>query len=315
MSWRSWLVRGGLSAGLLLVVAVTWSSLIFMAGIMPGKHPTGLTPADYGLDYERVTLTTADGLALTGWFIPRPLEAGSAPSATVVVGHGYPFDKGGILDSSLFLHDKFNLFYFDLRYFGESQGAHTTFGYEEKKDVAAALAYLKTRPEVDPERIGMFGFSLSAAVFLQARPEAAKAMVLDSPYESLESLADSSYGFLPQPLRWLMVRLTDGIAMAAIRIRIGQVSPLAESPRLRCPVLFIHGLEDRQTPYQDSIRLFLACGSREKQLWLIPGADHGQTSSQDRQAYKKRVTAFFETYLTPTAGGGGEDQRERTNPH
>src|SRR5210317_2243914 len=66
-------------------------------------------------DYESVTFTTCDGIKLAGWWIPGKSDA------TIIVGHGYPFDKGNIYQGTRWLHPEFNLLYYDHRSFGESQ--------------------------------------------------------------------------------------------------------------------------------------------------------------------------------------------------
>jgi fermentation-respiration switch protein FrsA (DUF1100 family) len=296
----------GLGMAFLLVISVLYAAAVFMAGPKPEKSLSGRSPADAGIDYERVTLTTADGLQMIGWFIPQRLEIPSKvsaiptrhkPTATVIVGHGYPYEKSRALDSSLFLHKDFNLFYYDLRYFGESQGAYTTFGFREKKDLAVILDYLKSRPDVDPEAIGLMGTSLSAAIFIQAHPAEIRAMVLDSSFESLEKIVGMMYPFLPGPLKWPWVRLTDLWARLFVHIRLDQVLPLKDIHEVYCPVLFIHGLGDREIPPQDSRDLYNACPSKNKELWLVPGADHTQAYFRDPQAYAARVSGFFKKYL------------------
>src|SRR5512145_1600765 len=49
------------------------------------------TPAELGLTYENITLTTADGLKLKGWYIP------SHNQAAVIALHGYGGNRLGAL--------------------------------------------------------------------------------------------------------------------------------------------------------------------------------------------------------------------------
>ncbi|MBM4134538.1 MAG: hypothetical protein FJ245_12325 [Nitrospira sp.] len=116
--------------------------------------------------------------------MPAPSDSGRStsepPSAppeacgTIIVGHGYPFDKANILRHPLFLHARFHLLLLDFRYFGDSNGTYTTAGLLETEDIAAAVSYLEQRNDVDPERIGALGFSMSAATFLLARHPGSK---------------------------------------------------------------------------------------------------------------------------------------------
>ena len=41
------------------------------------------TPADMGLDFDDLTLTTSDGLSIAAWYVPHPRAAG-----TVLFCHG-----------------------------------------------------------------------------------------------------------------------------------------------------------------------------------------------------------------------------------
>jgi pimeloyl-ACP methyl ester carboxylesterase len=52
-----------------------------------------------------------------------------------------------------------------------------------------------------------------------------------------------------------------------------EASPLAAAPRIRCPVLLVHGAEDHATPPSHSKRIFeaLTC---PKELILVPGLGH-----------------------------------------
>ncbi len=282
----------------LALVAAVYAAAVFVVALMPARVHSPATPKTFGCEYERVTLTTADGLELTGWFIPT-----TRTTAAVVVGHGYPFDKGNILPATAFLLGRFNCLYFDFRAFGESQGRFTTFGYDERQDVDAVMAYLKTRPEVDAARIGQFGFSLSAAVFIQAHHPDVKALVADSPFQDLETMIRDAYRWAPGPLKWPFVQLSKLYGLVFLNRRMEEASALREVRSLTCPVLFIHGEADRQVPAWHSRALYDACPAAAKEYWLVPGADHGQAALAERTAYQERVLAFFRRHLERT----GED--------
>jgi len=159
---------------LYLILALLFLLPLFnlLLGIHPPRFRSDDNPKHYGLNYERVSFPTEDGLTLRGWFIPAESSSLQQPArekgtreacATLLFGHGYPFDKANILQHALFLHSRFNLLLFDFRYFGESDGAFTTAGLLETRDVKAAVEYVKGRKDVDPTRIGAMGFSLSAS--------------------------------------------------------------------------------------------------------------------------------------------------------
>ena len=57
---------------------------------------------------------------------------------------------------------------FDRRGEVESDGDPNAFGWRGTRDVSAAISYLESRPDVDPDRIGAVGLSVGGEVLLQA---------------------------------------------------------------------------------------------------------------------------------------------------
>ena len=122
----------------------------------PPRTPVLRTPADSGLDFEDVTFETADGVTITGWFIP-------ADSTKIVVsnhfspgnrygfaGHLEGLDFAGGFEVNFMpryraLNDAgYNVLAYDLRSHGNSgdgEGAISGVGYYEWQEVIASLDY------------------------------------------------------------------------------------------------------------------------------------------------------------------------------
>ncbi len=277
-----------------------------LLGIHPITFETDADPRRFGLSYERVEFTTEDGLVIRAWFIPAapfvqtaaskaPGEAASVP--TIIVGHGYPFDKANILGHVIFLHQRFHLLLMDFRYFGESDGWVTTVGIREKLDVKAALDYLQQRRDIDPTRIGAMGFSMSAATFIAAHDPRIRAIVADSPYASLAKIVERQFFFIPGPLNWAIVTLTRLYANALLGIDIDAASPENTVGSLSAPLLLIHGENDSQIPVEHSRILFAKANPELATLWIIPGADHGQAHALAGPTYELRVLDFFTAHM------------------
>ncbi len=276
-------------------------------GVHPPTFKTEDDPGRYGLPYERVAFQTTDGLTLRGWFIPAASTEGSCrePGAagrrvTIVVGHGYPFDKANILSQALFLRDRFNLLLVDFRYFGESEGFYTTAGLLETRDVQAAVSYLKDRTDVDPRRIGAMGFSMSAAAYILARHPDIKAIVADSSYASLEDLVGRQFFFLPGPTKWPLVALTKVYGRLLLGVDVGAAAPAQVVRELKAPLLIIHGEADSQIPVEHAREIYANADPATTELWMVPGADHGQAHMVAGPRYEVRVSAFLERHLCGT---------------
>ena len=117
---------------------------------------------DLGTAYEDVSFRTSDGLRLVGWYgaveercsrhlLPRAKRA--AEAGTAAASHGY-----GVL-------------LFDRRGEGESEGDPNLLGWQGNRDIAAAIDFLQTKPEVDDERIGGVGLSVGGEMMLEEAAE------------------------------------------------------------------------------------------------------------------------------------------------
>lgn len=273
----------------LLIIAfiILFSFLTFMMSIKPGKWPIEFTPQSFKLKYEDVTFETSDGLKLKGWFLP-----GDKSNDTIIVMHGYPTNKADVLPFSMFLLKKFNVFLFDFRSFGQSEGSYTTAGYKEVKDLDAAVEYLKSRKDV--ENIGALGFSLGASVAIMNKNNDVKAIVADSAYSNLNNMIESMYRnfyFLKHPF----VYMTGIYGKIFFGIDPKDISPAAAIKNIGKPVLIIHGNKDSQIPVNEAHILHDA--NKDTKLWIVENADHGEIYAYNKEEYEKRVFEFFEKNL------------------
>jgi fermentation-respiration switch protein FrsA (DUF1100 family) len=62
------------------------------------------------------------------------------------------------------------------------------------------------------------------------------------------------------------------------------------------PLLIIHENGDSIVPVDNSFRNFAAAG-QPKELWLVPGSEHGQAQTSAKREYQARVTRFFQAAL------------------
>lgn len=260
------------------------------------SHPKRLavcctTPADRDLDYEDVSFTTGDGLTLHGWYIP------SQNRAAVMLIHPMASNRLGVLEIAEFLaRNGYGVLLFDLRAHGESDGEFLPFGGDEAQDVLAAVSYLKTRMDIDPDRIGAMGLSLGAQVSIlgAARSEAIKAVVADAPcctrsedWPPPESLSDWLY--VPYDLVFFpMLQWHSGVSEPeSVRSAIARISPR--------PLLLIGGGSEQRMQEHH----YEAAGE-PKTLWIIPEAGHISGLAARPKEYEDRVVAFFDQALLGT---------------
>ena len=135
-------------AAALAVLYVAQRSLIYFPGSTnPGAE---LLPAGA----ESIDLYTADGLRLSGWFLPaggRPDRPGADPTAgpAVLICNGNAGDRSSRLPLAEALTERgYAVLLFDYRGYAGNPGKPSEEGL--RADARAAVDALATRPDVDP---------------------------------------------------------------------------------------------------------------------------------------------------------------------
>lgn len=284
----------------LILVGAAWALVLFFVGSQLLftyflTRPVSVTlccqtPEDLGYKYETVSFLTQDGLSLSGWYLP------SANRAAVILLHGYGSNRLGMIKpAEILAQHGYGVLMYDLRGHGESQGDWRAFGWPDDRDVVGALLFLKSRTEVDPQRVGLLGFSIGGQVGLRAatRQEDIKAVIADDPGYVTEQ-------DLPDPRNW-QERLTNLVIwldgnLISWRTGVTPPSGVADligeiSPR---PVMLIATGDD------DSRRLvkcYYDLAAQPKSLWEVPAASHGMVPMVKPAEYENRIISFFDQWL------------------
>jgi uncharacterized protein len=258
--------------------------------IHPPRMPVTHSPAEWGIvTYEDAAFATTDGVILRGWFLP------SQNGAVVILGHGHATNREGMLPfASMLARYGYGVLLFDWRAHGASDGDKATLGNAEVLDFQAAFNYVASRPDVDAERIGVLGISMGASIMIEgaARDPRVKAVVVEAPYTSLESVTGHRLAAVS-----VMVPLV--IAMGQIQTGgdVDLVRPVDEicaiSPN---PVLMIFGEHDNLLAPETAADMF-AAACDPKELWIVPGGGHVDTLSLVPAEYEQRVITFFNNAL------------------
>lgn len=246
------------------------------------------------LGLEPVNFRTADGLALSGWFME---ERGA--DATVLICHGLGANKGNFIDFlSLFAGRGYNALIFDFRGHGDSDGHTSTFGMFEAADVRAAVDWLKSSRPTQARHVFGLGSSMGAMALVRAAAidPRIEAVVLDSAFLSAHELARQQARRIPVLGPAYVELVLAGVSLHAGRSmrEVDASSAIAEiSPR---PVILIHGQDDMLIPPQN-MDLLYERAREPKAKWLGPGP-HSNIMTTDFDAYQQRVIEFFDQART-----------------
>ena len=266
---------------------------LFMVGLLYAPCAGDrLTPADYGLSAEPVTVSTQAGGSFRGYFIPGTNGATIIMPPPLASGRSVRLREAAMLAK----HGYASLVFESRRCANLGQ---LSLGYREVEDVAAAVRYLRTRDDVDPDRIGVYGFSSAGAtsVMAAARLPAIRAVVAEGGYGDFVSEALAPHGtnlfsdFFLRLYRWAALntyRVVTGLDID----RLSPVSVIGEIGPRR--ILLVYGSREVSLP---GGRRQQAAAGNNAELWIVNGAGHGDYLTVAPAAYENRIVTFFDEAL------------------
>ena len=277
---RNWLKRKaapllriglGVYAGLGIVLYVLQDSLIFHPQALPDgvRRVTAELP-----NTSEVALTASDGTRINGWL--RHTQT-SNPVGLVIYFGGNAEEVSGQISDAAHLAP-WSVASFNYRGYGESQGKPSETALNS--DALEIYDQLAARKDVDVKRIVVMGRSLGTGVAVHvAANRPVRAVMLVSPFDSLRSIAQREYPYVP--IGWLLKHPFDSAALA---------------PQIKAPLLVLSGGRDRLIPSANSKRLVDAWAG-PSQWQTIVGTGHNDIQTGAR--YWPRMREFLTGLKVP----------------
>ncbi|MCM3758206.1 alpha/beta hydrolase [Sporosarcina aquimarina] len=245
-------------------------------------------------NFEELTLESRDGLKLSGYFLPAAMPT----DKLVILTHGYLGNAKQMGLFGIFYYQElgYNIFMPDARGHGKSEGDYYGFGWPDRLDLIDWTNALVEKLGTDTEVV-YHGLSMGAATVLMASgerelPSQVKAIVADSPYGSVYQL------FAYQMKRMFHLPafpLLDSTSLVT-KMRAGylfkEASSLKAVRKTEVPILYIHGKADTFVPFQNAIELYQNTSS-SSELFLVDGANHGESYASQPEEYKQKVQQFL----------------------
>jgi fermentation-respiration switch protein FrsA (DUF1100 family) len=230
------------------------------------------TPKAIGLDYEDVTITTDDGIQLTGWFIP------SAHSrATILLSHGNGGNISHRLEKIQVLHAlDLDVLAYDYRGYGGSAGRPSEDGLY--RDAQAVYDYLRNEKKVAPQKIISYGESLGGAVAIDlAVKRELGALIVESGFTSIHDMAKKIFGVAPSIL---------------IHAKYDSVDKIRT---IQMPKLIMHSPDDEVVPFLQGRRLFE--NAPEPKVFVELQGGHNDGFLVSGEVYSKGIDEFIKKWL------------------
>lgn len=217
-----------------------------------------------------------------------PKATGKVPC--VILCHGTASDKhevGRLFDrlAQSLLEIDIASIRFDFPSCGESKASGFDYTFlNEVRDTSLVYEYLKSRPEVDAQRLGILGFSQGARVMAEVlgpNPLGVKTAVswsgtmhdgigvfqewFDTYYEQAEA-----NGYVPMPFSWS----NHLIIPFAWFNEIKYTTPMQSIKQFSGSVLAIAGKRDRLVPYEHAMEIISACQHQASKYLIYDDLDH-----------------------------------------
>ncbi|MEK5067931.1 alpha/beta hydrolase [Sporosarcina sp. FSL K6-1508] len=248
--------------------------------------------------FEHLTLTSRDGLKLSGYYLP----AAKPTEKLVILTHGYLGNakQMGLFGQHYYNDLGYNIFMPDARGHGKSEGDYYGFGWPERLDLIDWTHYLVKKLGPDTE-VAYHGLSMGAATVLMASgeeelPSQVKAIIADSPYESVYQLFKYQMNRMFHLPAFPMLDSTSVLTKMRAGYSFREASVLKEVQKTNVPILYIHGESDTFVPAKMAKNLYQQTSS-DAELLIVPKANHGESIALDEDKYKMAIDHFLNRYI------------------
>lgn len=168
-------------------------------------------------------------------------------------------------------------------------GVHMGLGVSDTADVASGADYLKTLDYVDPDRIGVWGLSYGGFLTLQALTADPLLWRCGIDVAGVVDWATYGAGYTT-PRLGTPVENPDIYKVSA---------PIYHMEKLARPLMVLHGTNDRNVAFRDSLRLIdvLVKLHKDFEMGVYPGEIHFFRRAHILRDAWRRAEAFFDTHL------------------
>ena len=166
------------------------------------------------------------------------------------------------------------------------------------KDIGALLDWIATQPDLDKNRVAVFGGSyggymvLASAVHYSDRLKAAVDVVgisnfvtfLENTQDYRRDLRRAEYGDEREP---------------AMRKHLQSISPLTHVDKIKIPMLVVQGENDPRVPVTEAIQVVDALRAQGQPVWYMNALNegHGYRKKENRDVYQQASIMFLQEYL------------------
>jgi uncharacterized protein len=279
-----------------VIVIVIGASLWGLA--VKSQTPKNVLPDQVpAVPYEHIRFPSGR-TELKGWWIPEA-KKGSAGrlSPVIIIVHGWGSNKSRMERYVSELHQEgYALLLFDVRGHGESGNDEALSVKTFRDDIAAAVHFVKTRTDIDSDRIGILGHSFGGfGSILANRDEIGiKALVTDSIPVQFSTIMKASLRKYKLPY-WPFGPILAKIMFIRADIsnqELKKLDALQALKNRKAPVLMVHSKQDDYVPVSELEYIL-----QHEQVEHLYVYSSGHRSSQTDRRFWPEVLSFFAKHL------------------
>ncbi|MFO0799161.1 MAG: alpha/beta fold hydrolase [Gemmataceae bacterium] len=261
-------------------------------GVTVPRPALGRTPGDIGLSAESVRFAADDGMNLEAWLVAPPAAKGTA-----ILFHGYAACRSALLpEAAAVVELGYAALVVDFRGGGGSDGSDCTLGYDEARDVVAALRFARERNLPGP--VVLFGQSMGGAAVLRAvgvlgaDPDG---IIVEAVFARTLTTVRNRFALMGVP----------AFPGAELLVFWGGVrggfdafthDPAEYARSCRVPALVLHGGADRNATPDEGRAIFDNLAGR-KELVVFDGVGHTSLCGADRLRWAACVGQYVESVV------------------
>ncbi len=274
--------------------------------LAPGTIPAEF-PASRLVEPQPVVFTAADGLAIHAQLFLPPPGRRHVPGPAILFFHGGPSREMLLgwhpMDAYTFMY-AMNQYLANEGYLVLSVNYRGGIGYgldfraplnfgasgaSELNDILGAALYLRSRPDVDPARIGIWGGSYGGLMTALGLARASSLLAAGVDYAGVHDWRSMLPG-LDRP----------GAPAGAGQLAFDS-SAMATIDQWRSPVLVVHADDDRNVPFSQSVELVAALRKRavDVEQLVIPDEIHDLLRGNSWLTLFGATDDFFARHLSP----------------
>lgn len=233
-----------------------------------------------------------DGYKLGCTFVSTEKTRGTGKY--VIISHGHKSNKYAMVKFVVpYIELGFSCIIYDLRAHGANEKAVCSMGGWESEDLNFVINDMMTRFD-DVRLLGLQGESMGTSTSLNALKYTDKVdfVVADCGFESLKYMVHDMYNDM---YLYPFGACADIGFKLLYGIDTSEVSGIDALKNKGVPILFVHGADDDWIDVQNSEDMYNeAVKYAYSELWIVPGASHGQSLQVvGQEAYKERISTFL----------------------